>query len=608
MALKRLDPLAQSFFVDEPIFVTKADLYFAEKDDNLPVFVQIRRNQNGAPSPDIVNFSTTVLPAANVVTSSNGNVATTVTFSSPVFLDIGEYSLTLGSDSKDYKVWISELNGTDITTDKRITEQPLIGSLFKSQNASEWVPSPFEDLKMKLYRAVFYTNVTSTVNLIPTSLGGGDQLDSDPLEVFPNSTILKVYHFNHALVENSYVALRNVANANVAGNVGTLFGLNGNLIQDVYFQVANVELNSYTVTLSSAVSGVTEPTRFGGSGVYATSKNIGYSSMTPLIATYKPANTNIVHKVITTTPATGSTYTIDTNYSTINNSVDNKFDTSRVVAGLSNKLYKTANAESLRYRVELSTNNNKVSPVLDGKQLGIVLKRNLVNNPSYSATVKTHEIVTVANTAAVITKLSNTISLIGLRNGNDKNNAKAIVNGTILTLAANVSTTNDGQYRVIDVIDSGANIKVAKLANIAFQDTNGSNANIYLITNAPSYITEEAATGGSAYSKYITRQVDLVNASTSIKFLLDVAKPSDANVEFYYKTKLAGDSTNFADIEFTKVSNVTISTSLSGEFYEFTKQVDDIPAFNSIIFKIVLLSDNEAQVPKIKNFRLIALE
>ena len=176
MSLKRLDPLAQSFFVDQPVFITKADLYFAEKDDNLPVFVQIRKNQAGAPSSEIVNFSTIIVPAANIVTSSNGNVATTVTFTSPVFLDVGEYSLTLGSDSKDYKVWISELNGSDITTEKRITEQPLVGSLFKSQNASEWVASPFEDLKMKLYRAVFYTNVTSTVNLIPLVLNGGDVL------------------------------------------------------------------------------------------------------------------------------------------------------------------------------------------------------------------------------------------------------------------------------------------------------------------------------------------------------------------------------------------------------------------------------------------------
>ena len=167
MAARRLDPLAQSFFVESPVFVTKVDLFFAEKDDALPVFMQIRKNKDGKPSTDFVNFSQTFIPAANVVTSSNANVATTVSFDQPIFLDVGEYSLTLGSDSKDYFVYVSELNGVDTTTSQRITEQPLVGSLFKSQNATEWVSSQAEDLKFKMYKAVFNTSATATINLKP---------------------------------------------------------------------------------------------------------------------------------------------------------------------------------------------------------------------------------------------------------------------------------------------------------------------------------------------------------------------------------------------------------------------------------------------------------
>lgn len=606
MSIKRLDPLAQSFFVNEPIFITKVDLFFASKDDNLPVFVQLLRNSDGAPSQDIVNYSTVVVPAANILTSSNANVKTTVSFSSPVFLDIGEYSLTLGSDSKDYTVYISELNGEDITTERRITEQPLIGSLFKSQNASEWVSSPFEDLKMNLYRARFYTNVTSTVNLaladgydLPVSL------ETDPLEVFPNSTLLKVYHFNHALVNGSYISLRNVANANVDGNAGTVFGLSGNLIEDVYFEVANVKFDSYTITLPSNVAGVTEPTRFGGPGVFVET-NYGYSSITPSVATYRPANTTATHKIITTTP--GSSYTIDSQFTTVNNGVVNTFDTKRVVAGKSNKIYKTANVESLQYRVELSTNNDKVSPIIDTKLLGITLKRNLVNEPTYNGDVLPHEVDLIANATAAgnvtITQLSGNTGLIFFEEAVYRNNANAILNGSIITVAANVANPNDGQYRVVSILDGGANVRVVKLSTGLNTDA----ANVYNVINSPSFIAEEAATGGSAYSKYITRQVDFVNPSTSIKFLLDISKPADADVEFYFKTKLAGDTTNLRDVEYTKIGNVVITTSLAGEYYEYSQQIDNIPAFNSLIFKIVLLSTNEAQVPKIKNFRLIALE
>ena len=609
MSLKRLDPLAQSFFVETPVFITKVDLFFAEKDDSLPVFMQIRKNQNGAPSRTVVNFSETYIDAANVNTSTNANVATTVTFTSPVFLDIGEYSLTLGSDSKDYKVYTSALNGTDITTSVRITEQPLVGSLFKSQNAIEWVASPFEDLKMKLYRAVFDTSVTGTINLVPgRGRPSATALGQDPLEVYPNSTIVKVYHFNHAMLNGSYIALRNVANANVYGNVGTIFGLDGNVIQDKYFEISNVKLDSYTIVLPSAVSGVPDITRFGGSGVYVTSENIGYSSITPQIPVLRPSNTNVTHKVITTTPSTGSSYTIDSAYNVINNSVENKFDTARVIAGLSNKIYKTSNAETLQYRIELSTDNDRVSPIVDAKQLGANFKRNLVNKPTYDTTVFGHEIATItANNSSNIYNISNTIGLIHFGDAADQSNARAIINGSYVTVTANI---NSGQYRVIDVLDSGANIRVAKLSGNIVTDANayGGFPNTIVVTNSSAFIAEEAAEGGSAYSKYITRQVDFINPSTSIKFLLDVAKPTNADVEFYYKTKVAGDNTNFKDIEYTKVSNVTIATSLGGEFYEVSKQVDNIAAFNSLMFKIVFLSSDEAQIPRIKNLRIIALE
>jgi hypothetical protein len=609
MSLRRLDPLAQSFFVQSPVFVTKVDLFFAEKDDALPVFMQIRKNKEGKPSPDIVNFSQTFIPAANVVTSSNANVATTVSFEHPVFLDIGEYSLTLGSDSKDYFVYVSQLDGVDVTTSQRITDQPLIGSLFKSQNASEWTSTQVQDLKFRMYKAVFDTNVTATVNLQPVqSINFIENLNQDALEVYPNSTVLKVYHFNHAMVNNSYIKFFNLANANVSGNVGQIYGIDGNLIQGPYFQISNVKFDSYTITLPQAVTGVTEPTRFGGDGILLESRDAAYASITPQIPTFKPSNTNITHKVITTTPSTGASYTVDSTFTQINNSIENKLPTTRVFVGRTNKINKTANAESFQYRIELSTDNPDVSPIIDIKQLGVNLKRNLVNNPSYESDVYAHETVVITGTGqSNVYPISSTVGLIALNNTADQNNAKAIINGTLLNITANI---NDGQYRVVDVLDNGANIKVAKLSGTILPElrANTALANTYVITNSSAFIAEEAAEGGSVYSKYITRQVDLVNPSTSIKFFLDVAKPINANLKFYYKAKLASDSTNLRDVEYTEITNVTIPNSLGGEFYEVSKQLDNIPAFNSLVFKVVFLSSDESQVPRIKNLRIIALE
>ena len=40
-------------------------------------------------------------------------------------------------------------------TDEFVSNQPVLGSLFKPQNASTWEPSQWEDLKFDLFRASF---------------------------------------------------------------------------------------------------------------------------------------------------------------------------------------------------------------------------------------------------------------------------------------------------------------------------------------------------------------------------------------------------------------------------------------------------------------------
>ena len=114
MAYKLINPLAQSFYIDEPCVVTKVDLFFSDKDDSLPVRLSLRQNVNGIPGAYIIPFSETIIPSASINTSANANVATTISFTSPIYLEAGEYSITLGSDSKNYKIYVSELDGVEI--------------------------------------------------------------------------------------------------------------------------------------------------------------------------------------------------------------------------------------------------------------------------------------------------------------------------------------------------------------------------------------------------------------------------------------------------------------------------------------------------------------
>jgi hypothetical protein len=160
-----LDPLAQSFYIesDSGIFVTSIDLFFRSKDETLPVIVQLRPMQLGLPTEQIYPFSEVVIDAKDVNISEDGSIATRVTFESPVYLTGQQYhSLVVLSSSNEYTVWISRLGEVDISTANQVesrqvvvTSQPILGSLFKSQNGSTWNASQYEDIKFTLNRAVF---------------------------------------------------------------------------------------------------------------------------------------------------------------------------------------------------------------------------------------------------------------------------------------------------------------------------------------------------------------------------------------------------------------------------------------------------------------------
>ena len=199
-----VDPVAQSFEVPEEtgMFVTKCDLFFQSKDtNNLPITMQIRTMKTGLPTQTIVPFGEVTLDPSQINISEDGRTPTTFTFPSPVYLESGnDYCVTLLSVSNEYNVWISRMGEEDVTTLNLpesqkivVAQQPLLGSLFKSQNGATWDPSQLEDLKMTLYRAKFVTG-SSTVRFYNPKLDTGNNqvvtLRSNPLDCISKSTLI----------------------------------------------------------------------------------------------------------------------------------------------------------------------------------------------------------------------------------------------------------------------------------------------------------------------------------------------------------------------------------------------------------------------------------
>jgi hypothetical protein len=228
------DPIAQSFLVLEStgVFLTSCDVFFETKDDtDIPLTFQLRTMQNGYPTQKILPFSEISLEPSQVNVSSNGSVATRINFKAPVYLEGGtEYAICLASVSTKYRVFISRVGETDLLTQAFISNQPYLGSLFKSQNASTWEASQWEDLKFTLYRADFVGSGTVEVyspelsagnnqiaKLLPNSLN----FNSKRVRISLASTITNLNDFT---VGNTILQVGTNASGNYVGSAGTATG------------------------------------------------------------------------------------------------------------------------------------------------------------------------------------------------------------------------------------------------------------------------------------------------------------------------------------------------------------------------------------------------
>ena len=202
---------------------------------DIPLVFQIRSMKNGFPTQHILPFSEIVLSPDDITTSSDGSVATTIEFCT-VYCEGGQNIIALASNSTKYGVYISRIGEQDLITQTYISsEKPYLGSLFKSQNASTWDASQWEDLKFTLYRADFVEE--GTVEFYNPKLTKGNKqipkLLSNPLE-FVSKEIrvgLGTTTADSTLeLGNTVYQMGTLATGNLAGVAGTASGPNLNIV------------------------------------------------------------------------------------------------------------------------------------------------------------------------------------------------------------------------------------------------------------------------------------------------------------------------------------------------------------------------------------------
>ena len=208
-------PIAQSFFISAStgIYCTKVDLYFSKKDASLPVQIQIRPMVNGFPSSSkIIPGTIKMLPAGsvNVDTSGPALTATSFQFDEPVFLKGQEdYALVVTADSKDYEIYIAEINEFQFgSTERRANKQPDLGSLFYSQNGVTWTPSQNQDLAFAIHQAKFKYKAATAI--LHNATLPNKKLINNPLTLVSGDATVKVRHIGHGLNVNDVINISGV--------------------------------------------------------------------------------------------------------------------------------------------------------------------------------------------------------------------------------------------------------------------------------------------------------------------------------------------------------------------------------------------------------------
>ena len=574
------DPVCQSFMIDQTngIYVTSIEVFFASKSSSIPVTCQIRTMTNGYPTTVVVPFGEATVAAADISTSTDASTATKFTFPSPVFLQNGiEYAFCVISNTDEYTMYTARLGQTTLDATRLISQQPYLGSMFKSQNASTWTADQNEDVKFKINRASFTTNTTGTVNLVNdvlpvktlrlnpiTTIAGttNEAINDSATSVemistkqFPTSgTILigseqitytgktstsltgltRGANSTSAASHSSGVAVGSTSlrihhrnhgmhgtsnNVTIAGVAsGTYNGVASTNINGDYTSISDIKMHSYVITAQNS-DFATALGDVGGSTVTAT-RNILWDVIQPVAGVIQPPNTTISTTLRSTTGKTLEGSETEFSLVTSSNAVavelneDYYMTGPKLVASAINETNEMSGSKSLNVNIALNSTAENLSPVVDTTRLSAHLIRNHLYNP---------------------------------------------VSGT-----------------------------------------------------TPDFVADTAKSGGSSAAKYVTKPILLTNNSTALDVRLSADVPSTSSIEMYFRTTAADDARSIKELVWTPFNDdgsadVAVTPTDDETFKEHKFSVSDLPSFTSFQLKIVLKGTVSSYPPRVKDLRGIAL-
>ena len=600
------DPVAQSFtvgnfefqnldFADnnfgdgaDGIFVSCIDLYFQAKSSTAGIGVEIREVVNGTITGIRVPFGFKRIDPEDVNVSATGADPTPFYFDTPVYLrGDTDYAFVVKPDGSDpnYRLWISELGGTDTVTNAIIDQQPAVGLLFTSANDRTYTPRQNQDICFTIWRSTFKNNLTGSAAFTNENdeYLNATQFSSTRFDVgekIRGESIIKMTSAASTIAVNDLVIVKNGANTGKVRKVILAATVAGSGAGWFHVDMKGSVADGRTLTFTS-----------GGSTYEGVVNTSIVNTATGFIQYADPTRQDIV--------ANGSTGGF-----TSNTTADNGF-----------------------YRGQVTNASAQVYSVRDYKYDTLVPK---ISSVRYVDTTLTFTANTTANNYA----LSQTPVTIEPFRDNNFIEGEKVVAGRTREIASTGSakslrvtgTLNSSTDRLSPVIDIGSARSLVIVHNI-INNTN----------------TGEQLNNGSAAARYITKKIVLADGQEAedLKVVLTAYKPSGTEVDVYARLQSGDDGEDFTDKHYTLMTQTTPSNTISSivntedfmEFeyglpstnasslgaYKFSGNNDVVRYFNtsnahfdtykSFALKIVLRSSTGShRIPRVKDLRAIALQ
>lgn len=146
-------------------YLTSIGVFFQSKSPTLGVRMIVCGTTNGYPDGSKI-IGSGYLNANQVNVSDDSSAETKFTFAAPIMLNNNTlYAFIIVPDGGNpyYNVFVSELGGTDYLSGSYIGKQIYSGTLFTTSNQTTFVPISTSEIKFNLYRAKFNTRAGTLI-------------------------------------------------------------------------------------------------------------------------------------------------------------------------------------------------------------------------------------------------------------------------------------------------------------------------------------------------------------------------------------------------------------------------------------------------------------